>query len=210
MRVERETRHPLLRGLEDVGQITNASRRVNVRAAGASQPPPLTAIPSFPTIPMEEIYPRVAKTDVPEVFTRELGPSSRIVYFPGDIDRTFWNERLADHATLIRNAVGWALNDAHTVSVRGPGLLDVVAWRQRGSMTVHMVNVTNPMALRSSFREFIPIGAQQVHVRLPKGTTARNVRLLVSGEAPRVQRSSDAVEITVPTVVDHEVVAIDL
>jgi hypothetical protein len=210
MRIERQTRHPLLRGLEDVGQITNASRRVNVRALSTFDPSPLTLIPSFPTIPMEEIYPRVAKTDIPEVFMRELGPTSRVVYFPGDIDRTFWNERLADHVTLLRNAVAWALNDAHTVTVRGPGLLDVVAWRQRASMTVHMVNVTNPMAMRSSFREFIPIGPQQVRVRLPKGTAAHNVRLLVSGEAPRVQRSSETVEITVPTIADHEVVAIDL
>ena len=38
---------------------------------------------------MEEVYPRVPKTDIPQVFLREMG-AGRVVYFPWDIDRTFW------------------------------------------------------------------------------------------------------------------------
>ena len=38
---------------------------------------------------MEEVYPRVPKTDIPGVYMREVG-KGRVVYFPWDIDRTFW------------------------------------------------------------------------------------------------------------------------
>ena len=53
--------------------------------------------------------------------------------------------------------------------VTGPGVLDVTAWRQAGSMTVHLVNLTNPMMMKGPFRELIPVGEQQVVVQLPAG-----------------------------------------
>ncbi len=43
---------------------------------------------------MEEVFPRVPHTDIPEVFAREVG-KGRVVYFPWDIDRTFWEGPLA-------------------------------------------------------------------------------------------------------------------
>jgi hypothetical protein len=209
MSVNRETRHPILRGIETFGQIMNAARRVDVRAVASFQPPPLTRIPTFPTIPMEEVYPREPETGIPEVYLREIGGNSRIVYFPGDIDRTFWNGQSEDHALLLRNAFAWAMNALPPVVVRGPGLLDITCWRQARSMTVHLVNLTNPMMWRSAYREFIPIGAQEISIRLPKGETARGARLLVGGQTLSVARAGDRITVTVPTVVDHEVVAID-
>ncbi len=68
------------------------------------------------------------------------------------------------------------------VAVSGPGIMDVTCWRQAAAMTVHMVNCTNPFMLRSAYREAIPIGAQRVSIRVPQSTTARGVRLLVSGQ----------------------------
>jgi hypothetical protein len=209
MRIEAGTNHPLLRGMERFEQIVNAGRRVDVRPEGHAGAPPLTRIPTYPTIPMEEIYPRQARTDVPEVFLREAG-KGRVVYFPGDVDRTFWNGMAVDHAMLLRNAVEWAANEPAPVTISGPGLLDIAAWRQASSMTVHMLNLTNPMMMRSAYREFIPIGAQQVRVQLPAGKTARQVKLLVNGGTPRVSQRSGFLEVTVPAIVDHEVVAIDL
>jgi len=208
MRIERETKHPILRGLEEVGQIVNTGQRVAVRAVAAFAPPPLTTIPSFPTIPMEEIYPRVPRTDIPEVYLRDVG-KSRVVYFPGDIDATFASGMAVDHASLIRNAVDWAMNEAQPVSVSGPGILEVTCWRQAASMTVHLLNMTNPMMLRAAYREAIPVGEQRVSIRVPQGRTARAVRLLVSGQTPRVERVATGVIVTVPSIVDHEVVAID-
>ena len=53
---------------------------------------------------MEKVYPRQPRTDVPQVFAREVG-AGRVVYFPWDVDRTFWEVLDVDHGMLLRNAV---------------------------------------------------------------------------------------------------------
>jgi hypothetical protein len=88
--------------------------------------------------------------------------------------------------------------------------LDVTIWRQASSMTVHLVNLTNPMMMKGPLREFLPTPPQTVSVRLPEGAKAKKVQLLVSGQAPRVQASNGTVSLTIPSIVDHEVIAIDL
>ncbi|MHB1178840.1 MAG: alpha-amylase family protein [Daejeonella sp.] len=210
IRIEADTKHPILKGIEDVGQIVSTSQHLNVRALVSFPNPPLTRIPTYSTIPMEEIYPRIPKTDIPEVYLRIINERSRVVYFPGDIDATFANGMAPDLALIIRNAVGWAMNEAQPVTVSGPGILDVTYWRQANSMTVHMVNMTNPFMLRSPYREDIPIGSQRVTIRFPADRIARGVKLLVAGVTPYVERSGNELTITVPSIVDHEVVAIDL
>ena len=77
-------------------------------------------------------------------------------------------------------------------------------------MTVHLVNLTNPMMMKGPLRETIPIGPQRVRVRLPAQARARRVRLLTAGTSPRVEQSGDLLTLTVPSVDVHEVVAIDL
>jgi hypothetical protein len=170
---------------------------------------PLTLIPSYPDLPMEMVYPREAKTDIPEVYLRELG-GSRIVYFPWDIDRVFWEVLSLDHGRLLGNAVDWATQEERPVTVTGAGILDVMIWRQKDSMTVHLVNLSNPMMMKGPFRELLPLPEQRVRVRLPAGTKAKQIQLLMSGQSPRVEEDAGHVTVTVPSVLDHEVVAIDL
>ncbi|MDQ3652362.1 MAG: beta-galactosidase trimerization domain-containing protein [Acidobacteriota bacterium] len=201
--------HPLLAGLENTERIINGVRRLEVTAQEKFPVAPLTLIPSYPDLPMEEVYPRTPKTNIPEVYLRELG-KHRVVYFPWDIDRTFWEVMSTDHGRLLRNAVEWAMNEDQPITVTGPGMLDVTVWRQKESMTVHLVNLTNPMMMKGPLREFIPTPAQQVRVRLPKGRQAKKVQLLVSGQPVRVEESGDYLNFTVASILDHEVVAIDL
>jgi Hypothetical glycosyl hydrolase 6/Beta-galactosidase trimerisation domain len=207
MRIEAQTRHPIIKGLEDAGRIINTVQRVAVKPRAAFADPPLTQVPSYPDLPMEEVYPRVPRTRIPEVYLREVGPS-RIVYFPGDVDRTFWEVLSADHGKLLRNAVEWGTNEPRPVEVGGPGMLDVTVWRQKDSMTVHLVNLTNPMMMKGPFRELLPVGPQTVRVRV--GRRAKGVRLLVSGQAPKVETVGDMLSVIVPLILDHEVVAIDI
>lgn len=202
-------RHALLTGLEDAPRIINGTRRVEVEASVPFPNPPLTLIPSYPDLPMEKVYPRVLKTDVPQVYLRELG-QGRVVYFPWDIDRTFWEVLCVDHFRLLRNAVVWATNESPVVTVTGPGVLDVTVWRQKDSLTVHLVNLTNPMMMKGPIRELIPIGEQEVRVRLPDGSRAKKVRLLAAEKNPRVERSEQYLSVAVPSILDHEVVVIDL
>jgi hypothetical protein len=202
-------RHPLLAGLDDTSRIINGVSRVHTKTIGAYTNPPLTLVPSYPDLPMEEVFPRIPKTDIPEVYVRETG-KGRVVYFPWDIDRTFWEVLSVDHAKLLRNAVEWAANEPPAVTVTGPGILDVTIWRQASSMTVHLVNLTNPMMMKGPLREFFPTPPQNVSVRLLDGAKPKKVQLLVSGPTPRVQESNGAITLTIPSIVDHEVIAIDL
>ena len=202
-------RHPILAGLEDAERIINGVSRVHTRNNASYPNPPLTLIPSYPDLPMEEVFPRVAKTDIPEVYAREVG-KGRVVYFPWDIDRTFWEVLSVDHWKLLRNAVDWAVNEPRPATVTGPGVLDVAVWRQKESLTVHLVNLTNPMMLKGPLREFIPSPPQTVAIRMPEGRKAKKVQLLVSGQKPRVQEANGVVTLTVASILDHEVVAIDL
>jgi len=201
--------HPVLKGLEDAGRIINGVWRVEAAAAGLYPNPPLTLIPSYPDLPMEKVYPRQPKTDIPGVFLREVG-ASRIVYFPWDIDRTFWEVLSVDHGMLLRNAIEWATNEEKPVTVTGPGVLDVTVWRQKESVTVHLVNLTNPMMMKGPLREPIPVGAQKVRLKLPAGLKAKKVQLLVAGGAPRTEEAGGYLTLTVPSIVYHEVVAVDV
>jgi hypothetical protein len=202
-------RHPLLAGLEDATRIINGVARLHTRPGSPYPNPPLTLIPSYPDLPMEEVFPRVAKTDQPEVYVREFG-KGRVVYFPWDIDRTFWEILPVDHALLLRNAVDWAANEPRPVTVTGKGVLDVTCWKQKDSMTVHLVNLSNPMMMKGPLREFLPVPAQNVTVRLPAGARAQRVKFLVRGGEPAVKRAAGEVQLVVPEILDHEVIAIDL
>ena len=93
---------------------------------------------------------------------------------------------------------------------RRTGVLDVAVWRQRDSMTVHLVNLTNPMMMKGPLRETIPIGPLTVRVRVPGGLAPRKVHLLTAGTTLQPQQAAGVMTVTVPTVDVHEVVAIDL
>ena len=211
LRLEHDTArgHQMLQGLEDAPRIINGVWRLEVEPREKFAPAPLTLIPSYPDLPMEKVYPRVGKTDIVEVFLRESG-KGRVVYFPWDIDRTFWEVLSVDHFKLLRNAVEWATNEEPPVSVSGVGVLDVTAWRQKNSMTVHLVNLTNPMMMKGPVRELIPVGEQQVRLRLPDGARVSKVHLLAADRKPKFTQRGRELHVIVPSILDHEVVAVDL
>ncbi|MFO1500167.1 MAG: beta-galactosidase trimerization domain-containing protein [Verrucomicrobiota bacterium] len=201
---------PLLEGLEDAPRIVNGVWRVDVTPQQPFPHPPLTLIPSYPDLPMEKVYPRQPQTETAGVYLREMPSGGRLVYFPWDIDRTFWEVLCPDHGRLLRNAVRWAMNEEPPVTVTGPGILDVTAWRQPNALTVHLVNLTNPMMMKGPFREFLPVGAQQVRLQVPDGVKPGRTQLLVSGKKVRPRRAGKFLFITVPGIVDHELIAVDL
>jgi hypothetical protein len=200
----------LLKGLEDAPRIIHGVSRVDVRPVGQHPASPLTLIPSYPDLPMEKVYPRAASTDIAQIFLRSFPGGGRVVYFPWDIDRTFWEVLCIDHFKLLRNAVEWAMNEPPVVEVNGPGVLDVTVWRQKNSMTVHLVNLTNPMMMKGPIREFIAVGEQKVHLQVPNGARVRKARLLAADKTLRVDRAGQRLSVVVPSILDHEVIAIDL
>jgi len=208
LEAEARRTHPLLEGLRDAPRIINSVQRVRVRPT-REFPSPVTLVPSYPDLPMEQVFPRVEATDERQVFLRDRG-RSRVVYFPGDLDRTFWEVLSPDHGRLLANAVRWAANEEPPVRVEGPGLFDVTVWRREDALTVHLVNLTNAMAMKGPVREFVPVGPMTVRLRLPAGMRARRLQLLVGGGAPEPSESGGVITAVVPAVRDHEVVAVDL
>jgi hypothetical protein len=203
-----ETYHPLLAGFEDATRIVNAANQVDVKPVSQNVFSPLQIVPSYPDLPMEALFPPPIKTHNPGVFIRESG-RGRVVYFPGDIDRTFWEVLDVDHAKLLRNAVVWATNETAPVSVEGQGVVDISVWGQRNSMTVHLVNLTNPMMMRGPVREVIPIANQSLRIQIPEGRRGTQAKLLVAGKSIPFRTEQSMILLDVPSIAVHEVIALD-
>ena len=210
IRLEHEAlpKNALFAGLEDAPRVVNGVSRVDVRPRVSFAETPFTLVPSYPDLPMEKVYPRVAKTDISCLYMRQAG--GRVAYFPFDIDRTFWDVLSEDHLKMMRNALLWAHNEPRIVEMEGPGLLDVTAWRNAKAISIHVVNLTNPMALKGPYRDFFPVGPHTVRVNLPAGVAAKRARLLVSGAEPELRHEGRTVTLRVPSILDHEVVAIEV
>jgi hypothetical protein len=209
----------LLKGLEDARRMIYGACRVHVRVSGVIEQPPLTLVPPYPDLPMEEVYPREPHTDIPGIFCRQLGTAEgggRIVYVPWDLDRIFWEVLNPDHGKLIANVVRWATDEPEPVEVRGPGdlaashTLDVAAWRGPDAITVHLVNLTNPMMMRGALRALLPVGPFEVRIRLPEGVSVTEVRLLRAEVPAETAVAEGVLVVTVPSISDHEVIAVDL
>ena len=200
--------HPLLDGFTDSTRILNGTNQVSITPAGKAAYP-LRVIPTYPDLPMEEVFPRKGQVGEVGAVVREVG-KGRVVYLPGDIDRTFWEVLDYDHMKLLRNAVLWATNETAPLVVEGKGVLDVSVWTQKHSMTAHLVNLTNPMMMKGPLREVIPITGQKVSVQVPAGRRVTRVHLLVAGGDAPYTNEGGVVRLEVPSIALHEVVAIDL
>jgi hypothetical protein len=200
--------HPLVAGLEEVGRIINGVNWITVESITPYANPPLTLIPSYPDLPMEMVWVRVPQTDIPGVYARKFG-EGRVVYFPWDVDRTFWEVLCMDHGRLLTNAVNWATNEEAPVTVTGPGILDVTVWLQKQSLTVHLVNLTNPMFMKGPVRELLAVGRQVVRVQIPQGRKVATVKLLASGSQVPYALEGNTLVVEVPSILVHEVIAVD-
>jgi len=200
--------HPLLKDLDNAVRLINSVNQVAIEPAGEGTYP-LQVVPTYPDLPMEEVFPRKdAAHGQPGAIVRQVG-RGRVVYFPGDIDRTFWETLNFDQAKLLRNSVLWATDEPAPLTVEGKGVLDISAWTQQQSMTVHLVNLTNPMMMKGPIREIIPITAQKVSVRIPAGRSVKQVQLLVAGTKPKYTIEDGLLKVEVSSIAVHEVVAID-
>ena len=202
-----KTYHPVLKGLENAYRIINTVYQVEVTPK-TDFPSPLTLIPTYPDLPMEDVYPRQEDTATRGIYIRDMG-RGRVVYIPGDLDRSFWQVMSLDHKTLLTNTFHWALNEEPVVEVEGPGVIDVTAWQQKDSMAVHLVNLTNPMMMKGPFRELIPVQAK-LRIQVPGSRKVTGVKLLAAQQSVKYTLSGRYIVLDVPQILDHEIVGIDL
>ncbi len=200
--------HPILQGLEDAGRIVYGIYRQPVRPNVRFHERPLTLVPPYPDLPMEELYPRQSRTDIGEAYLRQVG-QGRVVYFPWDIDRCFWEVLDVDHGRILANAVRWVTNEEPVVTVSGAGQVDLAVWQQEKSFTVTMVNLNNPMTMRGPYRELLPSSEQIVQFCLPPDFKVEAVHLLRSGLQPSYNVNGNLLTVIVPSILDLEIVAID-
>ena len=105
----------------------------------------------------------------------------------------------------------WIITDANgeVEEVKGPGVIDVTVWRQQQSMTVHLVNLTNPMMMKGPLRETVPVGPLHARIRVPADARVRGVHLLTAGTRVAYEETNRTLTVTVPSVDVHEVIALD-
>ena len=198
-----ERAHPVLQGFSDTTILPFAERYIPLRPV---KQPALTVVPPYPAFPPEMVYPKLARTDQPAVVLAEK-KASRLVYLPGDVDRSFWRSQNPDLQKLLVNAVQWLMNDA-PVLVQGNGLAEVFGWKTRAGHAIHVLNYGNPELLRGWFSDPYPLGPQKITFRLPAGSTPSSVQLLRSGRSLPFTRAENRIVFTIPDVRDYEVAAI--
>jgi len=158
---------------------------------------------------MEDVYPRIPDKNTRELYLREYG-KGRVAYFPRDADRSFWEILNTDHLKLMGNTFKWALNEKPVIEVKGSGMIDIAVWKQKESMTVHLVNLTNPMMMKGPYRELIPSPPQDVSFNVPAGSRVKNIKLLISGSNVALKVQGETIFLTIPQILDHEIIAVDL
>ena len=199
--------HDVLRGFDHTAILPGAEFRVPVQASDME--PVLAVLPPYPAYPPEMVYPPPAETThEPAIVLREHG-ASRLVYVPGDIDRSFWRSGNPDLSGLLRNSVRWLMRDRVPVSVEGEGVLDVFAWETEPGFALHLLNYTNPNMLRGWFTETYAVGPQRVRAELPEGVRGNRVELLRAETSTPLKRDGRIVEFTVPGIRDYEIAVIE-
>jgi hypothetical protein len=199
-----EKQHPILNGFTNTNWIPGAEYRLPIIPVDG---PVLTVVPGYVAYPPELSYPPVPRTTEPAVVVRERG-KSRLVYFPGDIERTMWRSGHTDLSHLLQNSIRWLLRDDMPVRVDGDGVIESFAWETQAGFAIHILNYTNPAMHRGWIREFFPIGPQKVRMRLPEGRRVTRAELLRAETDVAFRVTGNVVELTVPKVLDYEVAAI--
>ena len=201
-RIERQ--HEILKGFTNTNWIPGAEYRQPVKAVDE---PVLTVVPGYVAYPPELSYPPTPHTTEPAVVIREKG-RSRLVYFPGDVDRTLWHSGHTDISRLLQNSVRWVLHDESPLTLEGSGVVEAFAWETEPGFAIHVLNYTNPNMHRGWIRDFYPIGEQKVTMKLPPGRHVTRVELLRSEKTVPFRVTGGELEFTIPRVVDYEVAAI--
>ncbi|HYK89057.1 MAG TPA: alpha-amylase family protein [Acidobacteriota bacterium] len=203
-RIERP--HPVTSGFEDTALLPGAENRLPVRPK-ENLPLVLSVVPYYPAFPPEMVFPRTPRTEEPAAIFRVDG-NSRIAYFSGDIERSFWRSGNTDLLRLIVNAVRWTLGDRQpALTAEGEGIVELFAWETEVGYSLHVLNYTNPNMTRGFIHHLYPIGPQKISISVP-GSKISSVQALRLKRSLVFKQSGPVVQFEIPTVMDYEVVAL--
>ena len=134
--------------------------------------------------------------------------SSRLAYFPGDIERTFWLTGHGDLLRLLHNTIRWITRDESIVHVKGDGFIEMFAWETTAGYSVHLLNYTNANAHHGWLNSVSPLAPQRVSMKLPSGVKVKTVELLRAGIRVPFRLESEVLTFSIPRVEDYEVAAV--
>jgi hypothetical protein len=203
-RIERQ--HPILEGFNNTNWMPGAQNRIPLKPVEDAV---LTVVPGFVRYPPELAYPPQSHTNEPAVVLREIG-SSRIAYFPGDIERTYWLTGHGDLLRLLHNTIRWITGDKRMVNVDGDGFVELFAWETNPGYAVHLLNYTSPNAHHGWMHSVYPLGPQTVSLKLPPGVRAKSVELLCAEQSVPFHIEDQVLIFAIPRVEDYEVAAISI
>jgi len=207
-----ERPHDLLQGFTDTKWLPGGEWRVPLQPVSD---PVLTVVPPYPRGIPEMVYAQAraemsypgARSKEPAVVLREKG-QSRLVYFPGDVDRSAWRSGNSDLSLLLQNAIRWLTRNQSPVTVQGEGMAEVFAWETEPGYAIHILNYNNPNMTRPWIRKSYALGPQRVRVELPAGVKVSRVELLAAETKPAFTLNGRVLEFTVPRVDDYEIAAL--
>lgn len=198
-------------GLEDTGLISFGGRLEQVRVDDGAVL--LTHVQPFPFYPPEFAWLPATPTDVPGLVVRRASSGAQVAYLAGDLDRIAGREDRPDHLRLLANLVRWQVGNMPLLRVTGPGQVDCSLYLQDDRLILHLVSTASPSNVPGSLDELVPIGPLEVvlvHPALsgPPLSGDLVVRALVSESNLDAGTVPGGVRVTVPRVMDHEVLVL--
>jgi hypothetical protein len=191
---------------QNTNWLPGAQNRIPVKPV---QDPILTVVPGFVQYPPELAYPPVSHTDELAVVLRE-DDRSRLAYFPGDIERTFWLTGHGDLLRLLHNTIRLLTQDEALIHVDGDGFLELFAWETGPGYAIHLLNYTNPNAHHGWLSTVYPVGPQTVSMTLPSGVQVKAVDLLSANKSIPFRLEGPKLRFRVPRVDDYEIAAVSV
>jgi len=201
-RAEPGTRHPILKGFDATDLIAYGGV-LWPQSVSADRAVLMTYVPPFPSMPIDEVYPKVECTTVPGLVVGTYG-QGRVAYMPADFDRRYGIDPITDHRTLLENLLAWATGPAVQLRVVGPANLATRLEQRGDGLVLHLVNLTGADNQAGAVRETTPVGPLQVSVALPPGANAASATLLVAGRRAPVRINGGQAVFELDHVAEHE------
>ena len=85
-------------------------------------------------------------------------------------------------------------------------LLDCHLYEQPGRTILHLVNLTSEATWRAPLDELIRVGPFKVKIAVPASPARKTARLLVANADRPLSRDGGMAVLTIPSILDHEVV----
>jgi len=197
--------HPLFKNIGDTEYILNAGF-VCLTEPHLNTEIPLTVVQPFEIFPEGRAYNFSKRTQIPAAVVNHIGKGS-VVYFPGEIDRLFWDIKFPDHRLLITNAVMLDLQNRLLAHLQAPMTVDFSVQIQKGKKRIisHLINLTG----KRPYAEIIPVKDLKVEIEIPEGFSLKKATTLSKKQSLPLDVENNIARVILPELRDYEVIVLE-